>query len=257
MSQKAEDSTRLEEQDQLWIRRIKRALVENRFRLANQPIASLTGKERDLHDLFVRMIDEQGEEVLPAQFMRAAERNKMVKNIDRWVIGASFAYCLSHPGAIALVRLSRDTMLDGMLPAWLETCRKNANLPEEVVIFQVTEEVAASHLRQTHEMATKLKKIGFGFSLEGFTASPTSVQILSHLPMDFLKIDGSLMQGLAGDEPLQGRVKGIVQLAKERGISTIAERVEDANTMAVLWQLGVEYIQGYQVSEPEVVLSGD
>lgn len=257
MSQKAEDSSRMEEQDQLWLSRIKRALIENRFRLADQPIASLSGEDRDLHDLFVRMIDEQGEEVMPAQFMRAAERNKVIKNIDRWVIGAAFSFCLAHPGATALVRLSKDTMLDGMLPAWLETCRKNTKLPEGAVVFQVTEEVAASHLKQTLDMVNRLKKIGFGFSLEAFTAGPGSAQLLSHLPMDYLKIDGSLMQGLAGDEPLQERVKAIVEQARTRDIRTIAERVEDANTMAVLWQLGVHYIQGYQIREPEVVLSGD
>jgi diguanylate cyclase (GGDEF)-like protein len=257
MSQQAEDSSRIEEQDQLWLSRIKRALIENRFRLADQPIASLSGEDRDLHDLFVRMIDEQGEEVMPSQFMRAAERNKVIKNIDRWVIGAAFSFCLAHPGATALVRLSKDTMLDAMLPAWLETCRKNAKLPEGMVVFQVTEEVASSHLKQTLDMVNRLKKIGFGFSLEAFTAGPSSVQLLSHLPMDYLKIDGSLMQGLAGDEPRQERVKAIVEQARTRDIRTIAERVEDANTMAVLWQLGVHYIQGYQIREPEVVLSGD
>jgi diguanylate cyclase (GGDEF)-like protein len=257
MSQQAEDSRRLEEQDQLWVSRIKRALLENRFRLANQPIASLTGEERDLQDLFVRMIDEQGDEVMPAQFIRAAERNDLLKNIDRWVIGAAIAFCKSHPGCTALVRLSRDTLMDNMLPAWLETCRKNSRLPEGAIMFQVTEEVAASQLKQTLDMINRLKKIGFGFALEGFTAGGTSMQLLSHLPIDFLKIDGSLMQGLAGDEPLQERVRDIVQHARDRDVKTVAERVEDANTMAVLWQLGVHYIQGYQVSEPEVVLSAD
>ena len=255
MSRRAEDSTRIEEQDQLWIKRIRRALLENRFRLAHQPIASLTGEERDLHDLFVRMIDEQGDEVMPSQFMSAAERNDVVKNIDRWVIGAAIMFCKEHPGATAMVRLSRDTLLDNMLPAWLETCRKNSHLPEGAIVFQVTEEVASGQLKQTLDMIQRLKKIGFGFALEAFTASHTSVQLLGHLPIDFLKVDGSLMQGLAGDEPLQERVKGIVQQAKDRNIKTIAERVEDANTMAVLWQLGVEYIQGYQISEPEVVLA--
>jgi diguanylate cyclase (GGDEF)-like protein len=257
MSSDEEHSTRMEEFDHLWVKRIKKALVDDRFRLADQPIASLTGEQRDMHDLLVRMIDEQGDEVLPTQFMQAAERNRLIKNIDRWVIGAAFSYCLARPEATVFVRLSKDTMLDGMLPAWLETRKKNAHLPDGAVVFQVAEDVVASHLRQTHEMATRLRKIGFGFSLEGFTASPTSTKLLAHLPMDYLKIDGSLMQGLSGDKPLQDRVHAIVHEAKSREIVTIAERVEDANTMAVLWQLGVHYIQGYQVREPEVVLSGD
>lgn len=257
MSRHEEDSTRMEEQDQLWIKRIKKALIDNRFRLADQPIASLTGEAKDLHDLFVRMIDEQGDEVLPAQFIQAAERNRLIKNIDRWVIGAAMSYCRARPGTTVFVRLSRDTMLDGMLPAWLETCRKNAHLDEGAIVFQVAEEVVASQLKQTIDMATRLRRIGFGFSIEGFTAGAQWAQLLGLIPIDYLKIDGSLMQGLAGDEPLQERVKAIVTEARARGVKTIAERVEDANTMAVLWQIGVHYIQGYQVREPEVVLTGD
>ena len=255
MTRKAEDSTRIEELDQIWVKRIKTALLENRFRLANQPIASLTGEERDLHDLLVRMVDEQGDEVLPAQFMVAAERNLLVKNIDRWVIGAAFSFCQSRAQAKAFVRLSKETMLDSMLPAWLETRMKNTGLRQGAIIFQVSEVVASDHLKQTADMATKLRKIGFGFAVEGFTASAASAQLLAHLPMDYVKVDGSLMQGLAGDDRLQERVKSIVHDATARKIRTIAERVEDANTMAVLWQLGVQYIQGYQIREPEVVLT--
>jgi multidomain signaling protein FimX len=257
MSSHEENSTRLEELDQLWVKRIKKALLENRFRLADQPIASLSGEEGDLHDLFLRMIDEQGDEVMPAQFMQAAERNRLIKNIDRWVIGAAFSFCLARKQATAFVRLSKDTMLDSMLPAWLETRRKNARLPEGAVVFQIAEEVAASHLRQTHEMAARLRNIGFGFCLEGFTGAGTANKLISHLPMDYLKIDGSLMQGLASDRELQDRVKDAVATARERGIKTIADRVEDANTMAVLWQVGVHYVQGYQIREPEVVLAED
>jgi multidomain signaling protein FimX len=257
MSRHEEDSTRLEEIDQIWVKRIKKALLHNRFRLADQPVACLTGEDKELHDLFVRMIDEQGDEVLPAQFMQAAERNRLIKNIDRWVIGAALNYCKARPTATVFVRLSKDTMLDGMLPAWLETCRKNARLPEGVMVFQVAEEVVGSHLKPAMEMAARLRKIGFGFCVEGFTANALPQHMLAHFPMDYLKIDGSLMQGMAGDGPLQERVKSIVVDARAHDIKTIAERVEDANTMAVLWQIGVQYIQGYQVREPEVVLTGD
>jgi multidomain signaling protein FimX len=256
-SSQESDATQMEEFDEIWVKRIKRALLDNRFRLADQPIANLTGEQKAMHDLFVRMIDEQGDEVLPAQFMQAAERNRLVKNIDRWVIGAALSFCLARPSATVFVRLSRDTMLDAMLPAWLETCRKNTGLPEGAMVFQIAEEVAANHLKQARDMATKLRSIGFGFSIEGFTAAGASTQLLGHLPIDYLKIDGSLMQGLAGSEPLQERVRAIVQEARSRDIKTIAERVEDANTMAVLWQIGVQYIQGYQIREPEVVLAGD
>ena len=257
MSKKGEDSTRIEQMDLLWVKRIKKALIDNRFRLALQPIASLTGEERDLYDLLVRMLDEQGDEILPSLFMPPAERNRLVKNIDRWVIGAAFSYCLSRRPGRAFVRLSQDTMLDTMLPAWLETRVKNSGLDPATLVFQVTQDAAAAHLKQTRDMAGRLKRIGFGFALDGFAGGPGANQLMGHVPIDYLKIDGALMQGLAGDELRQERVRAIVDEARNRKIRTIAERVEDANTMAVLWQLGVQYIQGYQIREPEVVLGDD
>ena len=91
-------------------------------------------------------------------------------------------------------------------------------------------------------------------ALEHFGAGRDSQGLLSALPLDFLKIDGSLMQGLPGNPEIQERVRAIVDAAAKRSILTVAERIEDANTMAVVWQLGVQYIQGYLVHAPEEVV---
>jgi EAL domain-containing protein (putative c-di-GMP-specific phosphodiesterase class I) len=122
-------------------------------------------------------------------------------------------------------------------------------------VFQVAEKVAAQQLKPVRLIAERLRTHGFEFAIEHFGVGPRPAQILSHVPMDYVKIDGSLMQGLARDVQLQATVGELVTQAKENGIRTIAERVEDANTMATLWQLGIEFIQGYQVQEPEVVLA--
>ena len=87
-----------------------------------------------------------------------------------------------------------------------------------------------------------------------FTCAGDAAALLHRLPVNYVKIDGALMQGLANDRPLQERVKALVDVAREHGVTTIAERVEDANTMAVLWQLGIEFIQGYFVNSPERVV---
>ena len=125
-------------------------------------------------------------------------------------------------------------------------------------MIQVTEELANQYVRQTKELAESLKKIGFRFALEHFGTGRDPLKLLSDVDMHFIKIDGSLMQGLSTNQIQQQRVKGLVEAAKRRNIETVAERVEDANTMAVLWQLGIEFIQGYFVNAPEdVTMSGD
>ena len=122
--------------------------------------------------------------------------------------------------------------------------------------FQISEQIASEYLADTTELATSLRKLGFRCAIEHFGTGRDPQRLISHLPLDFIKIDGTLMQGLAVDQALQERVKELVDEAKARNMGTIAERVEDANTMAVLWQLGIEFIQGYFVNEPEQVVMG-
>ena len=116
------------------------------------------------------------------------------------------------------------------------------------------EELATTHLKETKELQALVRPLGFELALEHFGAGRDPAQLLSHVAVNYVKIDGALMQGLASDRSLQEQVKGLVQEAKKHGVTTIAERVEDANTMAVLWQLGVEFVQGYFVSSPEEVV---
>ncbi|MFL6549227.1 MAG: EAL domain-containing protein [Povalibacter sp.] len=251
-----EEDTRQQAADEIWVRRIKAALMENRFRLMQQPIASLLGEDRGMFDVLVRMIDEQGQELLPSEFMAAAERNDLMKNIDRWVIGAAMSFCASRKVEQLFVRLSKDSVRDKSLLHWLANQLKASRIDPAHIVFQISEQAATEYLGDTTELATGLRKAGFLFALEHFGTGRDPQRLLAHLPANYVKVDGTLMQGLAVDPKLQQRVREFVDQARSRKISTIAERVEDANTMAVLWQLGIEFIQGYFVNEPEQVVMG-
>lgn len=240
--------------DHLWVRRIKSALMENRFRLVHLPITKLAGDSGTIFDTVVRMLDEQEEEIAPADFFPAAERNQLTKNIDRWVIGASFAYCLEkHPERL-FIRLSAQSIVDDTLVGWLTQAVASKKFAADSICFQVSEADAVQHVRSVRELATAIRAIGFKFAISHFGTSKDPLKTLSQFPMDYLKIDGSLMQGLASSLEIQGRVSTYVAAAEQKGIGTIAERVENANTMAVLFQLGVSYMEGHYVHEPEVVL---
>lgn len=251
-----EEDTKREAADVLWVKRMKAALMENRFRLMQQPIASLLGEDKGMFDVLVRMVDEQGEELLPAEFMAAAERNDLMKNIDRWVIGASMTFCASRPVKQLFVRLSKDSVRDKSLLQWLSNQLKASRVEPSRLAFQISEQIATEYLADTTELANGLRRAGFRFAIEHFGTGRDPQRLLAHLPIDYIKVDGTLMQGLAVDPALQQRVRDLVDQAKAKQVSTIAERVEDANTMAVLWQLGIEFIQGYFVNEPEQVVMG-
>jgi multidomain signaling protein FimX len=255
LEETADQSTRVQRFDAIWVQQIKAALMENRFKLVHLPIASLTGERVVMFDTLLRMIDPQGEEVGASEFMAAATRNRLLRAIDRWVIGASLSFCAKTPLDCVFVKLSGESVLDRTLPEWLGKAARSAGVLPPQLCFQVSEESASQYLTQTQTLAKKLLAGGYRFAIEHFGIGRDSGRILQQTPMTYLKLDGSLMQTLATDQSLQERVKVFISAATKRGVPTIAERVENANTMAVLFQLGVAHMQGHYLHEPDVVLS--
>ncbi len=253
LEETSDEDTRTQRYDEIWVRHIKSALMDNRFRLLHLPIAGLSGENQIWFDTLVRMVDEQGNEVLPGEFMPAAARNQLMKNIDRWVVGASLSFCAAKEGTV-FIRLSAESVTDSSLPEWLDQQLDQHRISPERVVFQVAEEDATHHMKQTKATAGRLQAMGFAFAIEHFGLGRDPAQLLSHIPVDYVKIDGSLMQGLSSNELLQEKVRKLANLASEKKIATIAERIEDANTMAVLFQLGIGYMQGHYLQEPDVVL---
>lgn len=251
---RADADTRVQAYDQIWVKHIKSALIENRFRLVQQPVASLQGEDPQMLDVLVRMVDQQGKEVLPSDFMPAAERNDLLKNIDRWVIGASLAFAAQRKPGCLFVRLSRDSLIDPTLPDWLDGQLKSSKVQPNRICFQAPEDVASSHQHQVNALIKALKQRGMRFALERFGSGRDPQTLIGSMALDFIKIDGALVQSLAGNFEVQQKVRALVEAAAKRKIETIAERVEDANTMAVLWQIGVQFVQGYFINEPEEVV---
>jgi PAS domain S-box-containing protein len=251
---RADHDTRVQAYDQVWVKHIRAALMENRFRLVQQPVASLRGGDHKIFDVAIRMVDTQGKEVLPSEFLPAAGRNDLLKNIDRWVIGASLSFALKRQPDMLFVRLSKDSVTDPALLPWLATQLKATVSEPQRLCLQVTEDVATRHLPQVQQLAAGLRDLRVRFAIEHFGTGANPMSLIDALPLDFVKIDGSLMQGLSSSPELQQRVRIIAETAVQRNIQTVAERIEDANTMAVVWQLGVQYIQGYLIHAPEEVV---
>ncbi len=249
-----DEDTKLRRHDALWVKRIKAALMEGRFRLAHLPIAGLRNDSMAMFDLLVRMIDEQGEAMLPSEFLPAAERNNLMKTIDRWIIGAAMDFCAAEEADRVLVRLSRQSMQDRTLIEWLKSEFKKHAIEPGRICLQIDEQHAARYIKQAKPMASALRSLGVAFALEHYGVDKGRIQILDILKPDYIKIDGELMHSLMSDTDMQEKVRQVVAAAAERRIETIAERVENANTMAVLFQLGIHYMQGHYVHEPEVVL---
>ena len=254
LSESTDESTRLRKYDAIWVKRIKSALMENRFRLAQLPIAGLRSESAEMYDMLVRMIDEQGNPILPSEFLPAAERNNLMQNVDRWIISASMDYCNEGSASQVFVRLSRHSMQDSSLIAWMKKELEAREFEPARLCLQIPEQEAAKYIKQTKQIVAEFHKLGVRFALEHYGVDQNRFQILDILKPNYIKIDGELMHTLTTDTDMQNSVQQVAAAAAQRNIETVAERVENANAMAVLFQLGVHFMQGHYVHEPEVVL---
>tara|TARA_R110002096_G_scaffold6305_11_gene29322 strand:+ start:15569 stop:17677 length:2109 start_codon:yes stop_codon:yes gene_type:complete len=254
LDESADQDTKQREFDAIWVKHLKAALMEDRFRLAQLPIAGLRSDSIKMYDLLVRMIDDQGQSVLPSEFLPAAERNNMMKNIDRWMLQSAMKFCEQGDADRVFVRLSKQSIKDTSTASWMQQKLDDEGFDCSRLVIQVPEQDAAKHIKQTQALVKHAHKLGIGFALEHYGIEQERFQILDILKPDYIKIDGELMHTLTTDAGMQSAVSNIVKAAQERNIKTVAERVENANAMAVLFQLGLDFMQGHYVHEPEVVL---
>lgn len=239
--------------DTIYVKKIKGALMQDNFRLVFQPVANLSGESQQMFDVLLRMMDAN-REMMPAIFLPAARRNGLMKNIDRWVIANAMRFCADQRPAGLFIRLSSDSLTDVTLVDWIGQQLSSTRVKPGALIFQINEADIEARLLEAKALATALKGLHCQVALEHFGVAQQPLQTLEHVPLDYLKIDGSLMEGIAGDKAKQKTVRNYIEVAEEKRIATVAERVEDANTMAVLWQLGIQYIQGFYVQGPEEIV---
>jgi EAL domain-containing protein (putative c-di-GMP-specific phosphodiesterase class I) len=237
---------------------VKKAIEENRLKLAYQSIASLEGETRSHFDLLVRMLDESGRELHASEFLPAAQKFNLMRSVDRWVVARALTVIGKRAAAremsVLFVKLSEDSLKDaeGFL-AWLKTQITTHPLKSDEIVFEVQEHILQNHVRKAKLLTQSLRDMGAGMAIEHFGVGNSSSQLLEHIPCSYVKFHPSFTQKFA-DKDVQRRLSELLEVAKRRGIKTIVSHVEEAQVMARLWQMGVNFVQGYHVQEPEVVL---
>jgi PAS domain S-box-containing protein len=236
---------------------IRKAIEENRLKLAYQSIASLEGDTRQHFDVLVRMIDESGKEQHAAEFLPVAERAGLMRAIDRWVTARALKVLAKRETSEAsslFVKISEDTLKDaeGYL-AWLQELFRQRPLKGEEMVFEIQELTLQNHIRKAKVLYKGVRELGGLLAIEHFGVGTNSAQLLEHVPAQFVKFHPSFTRQF-NDKELQKKMTMLMEVARQHSAKTIVSHVEDANVMARLWQMGVNYIQGFHVQEPEVVL---
>ncbi len=232
------------------------ALQEDRFRIYCQPIVALSPKKKEsLHyELLIRLTDPQGDLIMPASFIPAAERYGLMSNIDRWVIRTAFHSYNDifgkDSGVQIAINLSGNSLNDDSLLDFIKGEIDSTKIDPATICFEITETAAISNLDHVSQLILELKKVGCRFALDDFGSGLSSFAYLKNLPVDYLKIDGSFVQDMIDDTIDHAMVEAINQVGHIMGIGTIAECAESDEVVEMLRELGVDYAQGYAMGSP-------
>ena len=240
---------------------IQQALDTDKFKLLFQPIISLRGSDEEYYEVYLRMIDQDGNAVAPNQFLDIAEEISASTKIDRWVILESIKMLADHRNkgnkTKLIVNLSRHSICDETLLPWLGVAFKAAKLPADTMVFQAAEVDVTNHLNAAKTFSDGLSKMKSQFSISNFGCSLNPFNTIKHITAGFIKIDGSFTTDIqSNNESPETLINLISKLHTENKI-TIVPFVENANVLSTLWQAGAHYIQGHYLQEPTNHMSYD
>ncbi|CAN5285139.1 hypothetical protein BH24PSE2_BH24PSE2_16740 [soil metagenome] len=243
-----------------WAARINNALEESRFELFRQTILPLQINDEGSHyELLLRMRDESGGLVAPDLFISAAERYGITPNIDRWVVANAFRWLVSEADererlALCSINLSGQSLNDDKFLPFVIDQFQRSGLEGAKICFEITETAAIASYSQANRFIQSLKELGCKFALDDFGTGLSSFGYLKHFPVDFLKIDGSFVKEILHDPIDREMVRSINEIGHLTGKQTIAEFAENEEIITMLRGIGVDYAQGYGVSEPKRVI---
>ena len=233
---------------------IRGALRADRFQLYAQPLRRLADDAVPAYELLLRMIGEDGEVILPAEFIPTAERLGVIRDIDRWVarrgvrmLGEEWA---AGRDTVFAINMSGAAFSDPELLDIIREELQGCGAPPANLVIEITETTAIADMARAQKFIGALKEIGCRFSLDDFGSGASSFYYLKHLPLDFLKIDGALVKGLSEGSPDMHFVRAIIEMCRGLDIRTVAEWVEDPGLLDTIEELGADFAQGYEVGRP-------
>jgi len=242
-----------------WLLKLQGALRDNKFELYYQPIvhARAGGLSGPALEVFVRLAGEDGQPAAPpAEFIRAAERYRLMPHVDRWVVQAVLA-ALGRgglklpPGRSVAINIAGQTLGDAEFLEFVVECFDHTGANPGDICFEVTETSVVANLDHAQRFIAVLHGMGCEFALDNFGSGLSSFSTLKTLPMDYLKIDGSFIKNLAGDAVNQAMVAAMIELSRSLNFRVVAEHVEDQWALDTVTGMGIDFVQGFMVGRPQ------
>ena len=234
---------------------IQDALDNNNFKLLFQPIISLRGQGEEHYEAFVRMLNNENEEISPYDFLPPTGPTMMANKVDKWVILQTIKHLSEHRSkgheTKLFINLTAETLQDKTFTSWLNVALKAARLPGDSLIFQISEANAISYMKQAKEFSKGINTLHCQMSISQFGLALKPFNLLKHIEPEYIKLEGAFTEDMQKGDEKKENAKEMIQTLQSMGKVTIVPLVESASLLSTLWQAGVNYIQGYYLQAPE------
>jgi len=242
-------------QEMNWLPRLQAALKDNHFQLLVQAVAGTQSGRIEHYEFLLRLRKPDGMIVTPMQFIQAAERYDLMKDIDRWVIRAAMLEIANHDKALGgtssfSINISGQSAADPELLPFIRECFAESKVDPVRLWFEITETAAITHFQVATDMFEQLRAMGAKVALDDFGSGLSSFGYLKNLPVDIIKIDGQFVRNLDKDQVDQEMVRAIHKVAQTMGIRSVAEFVENEQILKELAIIGVDLAQGFHIARP-------
>ncbi len=241
-----------------WLQRLQVALKENRFELMAQPIvATASASQGPALEVLLRLQDEAiPGGISPVEFLRAAERYRLMADVDRWVVQAALTALARGairvpPDRSIAINLSGQTLGDPQFLEFVVEVLDRTGVEADKVCFEVAENSVITNIEHAQRFIGVLHGMGCRFALDDFGRGLSSFGNLKNLSLDYLKIDGSFIRNLALDTVNQAMVAAMIKLARTLNFQVVAEQVEDVGALEAATRMGVDFVQGYHLGRPQ------
>ena len=231
-----------------WIERINHALRHDRLVLFAQPIVEISSGSVVQHELLIRMLDDDGAIIAPGRFLPVAEKYGLIGEIDRWVVRQCIE--MTADGYSGELNVSAHSISDPTFSDFVDAELLRTGADPALLVFELTETALLRDQPAALRFARSIAARGCQLALDDFGTGFGGYSYLRQLPVHYLKIDIEFVKDVVSDPASRKLVEAVVNLARDFGIKTVAEGVENADTVAVLQQCGVDYVQGYWIGHP-------
>lgn len=240
---------------------LRQALEKNLFKLVFQPIVSLRGDSGEHYEALLRMPSEDGTDICPSEFLQAAADNGLSLNIDLWVVEEAIQRLKAHlekgRKSHLLINLTKASVLNPELLQKISSLLHEARMPGDSIIFQLSETDATSNMTEAKAFISGINQLQCKVALTHFGRALNPFNTLKQLPASYVKIDPSFIADLSKDDNSKDDLKTLVSSLHTQGKLTIAPMVDNASLLPVLWQAGINYIQGYYIQQPSTSMDYD